>query len=178
MQADGVPVGMLSGGGSGGGALKCELPENQGLPWTVAKAAADAAGVRLPTCAQLAAAGVAREADVAGRDIWMPVRRADGMVGDWCGLNKNGLGSCLSHVGGGWGVPGWGAETKVHGCKPGSHPSTLHYFYVAKDDAEVDPAKMVRRFVACHRRNGSGALHGASEELGGAVEKALLAKVE
>jgi len=150
--------------------LATSEPPNVGLTWESAyERAAAIAGGRLPTREQLlhARAGEPLER----RDVWLPVRRTDGVEGDWCGPNNERPGSYNSHLDRHRSIPGWGADCGGHGHIPGTHASQLRFFFVAVDDKEASAAAMLRRFVARHRAE--GALQGASDALCSEVEGLL-----
>ena len=119
--------------------LTIEDSPNRGITWEKAHAlaAAEGAHVRLPTRDELVVAAVAAGvlAVHSHVDIWMPVRRADGVRGDWVCLHPDE--QYRSHLSHHKQIPGWGSDGGGHKHIPGTHGHQLSFFLVIREDAEV-----------------------------------------
>lgn len=118
--------------------MQCSHGDNdaaRGLTWNAARAQAQFSGGRLPTIDDLKRADAS--ALLEQRDVWLPVRRADGIEGDWCGPNNEGKSTYRSHLDRHRNFPDWGADGGGHGHIPGTHGGQFPFFFVARSEAEV-----------------------------------------
>jgi len=83
------------------GATVVQVSMSFALSWSQARDTVLSLGCLLPTCDELKVAGVLGSvAHNPGytNDMWMPVRRLDGVEGDWCEIGTNHGGPYVSHL--------------------------------------------------------------------------------
>ena len=122
----------------------CSGARNRGLTWEAAAEHARSLGALLPTRDDLKRAKASGEitASLPGRDIWLPVRRADGIEGDWCAPNNEAIGSYNSHLDRHRQIPGWGSDGGGHKHIPGTHGAQLPFFFLVKQPPGYSGGKM------------------------------------